>query len=121
MGFTSIKSLNMTAPNNMTSSANMTGSNMTTSDTSGSSAKMHLEQGIKALKSGDNQAAMIHLNAAKQVIVAGEATNDFEQEMKALENGDSNGASNYAFDLCGSSPSLKTRNYDKFNSPNLIF
>jgi len=28
-GFTSIKAQNMTAPNNMTSSANMTGSNMT--------------------------------------------------------------------------------------------
>ncbi len=92
MGFSSIKALNMTAPNNMTSSANMTGSNMTTSDTSGSSAKMHLEEGIKALKGGDNQAAMIRLNAAKQVMVAGEAMNHFEQEMKALENGDSSGA-----------------------------
>jgi hypothetical protein len=120
MGFTSIKALNMTAPNNMTSSANMTSSNMTTSDTSGSSAKMHLE-GIKALKSGDNQAAMIHLNAAKQAIVAGEEMNRFEQGLKALENGDSKGASNYAFDRCGSSPRLKTRIYDKFNSPNLIF
>jgi hypothetical protein len=95
MGFTSIKALNMTAPNNMTSSVNMTSSNMTTSDTSGSSAKMYLEEGIKAVKRSDNQAAMIHLNAAKEVMVPGEAMNHFEQGMKALENGDSNGAFMY--------------------------
>lgn len=50
---------------------------MTTSDASGRSAKMHLEGGIKALKSGDNQAAMIHLNAAKQGMVPGEANESF--------------------------------------------
>jgi cellobiose-specific phosphotransferase system component IIA len=84
----------MTAPNNMTSSANMTGSNMTTSDTSGSSAKMHLEEGIKALKSGDNEAAKTHLDAAKQAMTnaPGEAVKHFEEGMKALENGDSKGA-----------------------------
>ena len=28
--------------------------------------KMHLEEGLKALKNGDNQGAMMHLNAADQ-------------------------------------------------------
>ena len=27
--------------------------------------KMHLEEGLKALKSGDNQGAMMHLNASR--------------------------------------------------------
>ena len=76
----------------MTGSANMTGSNMTMSNASGSSAKMNLEEGIKALKNGDNQAAMTHLDAAKQAMVPGGAMNHFEQGMKALQNGDSNGA-----------------------------
>ena len=30
--------------------------------------KMHLDEGIKALKSGDNQGAMMHLNAADQAL-----------------------------------------------------
>ena len=93
-GFTSIKAQNTTAPNNMTSSANMTGSNMTTSDTSGSSAKMHLEEGIKALKSGDNESAKTHLDAAKQAMInaPGEAVKHFEEGMKAFNDGDSKGA-----------------------------
>ena len=91
-GITSIEAQNVTVPNNITSSANMTDSNMTTSDTSGSSARMDLQEGIKALKSGDTKTAMTHLDAAKQAMVPGEAMNHFEQGMKALENGDLNGA-----------------------------
>jgi exonuclease VII small subunit len=52
---------------------------------------MDLQEGIKALKSGDSQAAMSHLDAAKQAMVPGEAMNHFEQGVKALENGDLNG------------------------------
>jgi hypothetical protein len=93
LGLISVNAQNMTLPSNMTGSANMTGSNMTTTDTTSSNpAKMHLEEGIKALKSGDNQAAMTHLDAAKQAMVPGQAMDHFEQGMKALENGDSNGA-----------------------------
>jgi cellobiose-specific phosphotransferase system component IIA len=92
IGLNSVNALNMTSPNNMTGSANMTGSNMTMSNASGGSAKMHLEEGIKALKSGDNQIAMTHLHAARAAMVPGEAMNHFEQGLKALENGDSNGA-----------------------------
>jgi hypothetical protein len=29
---------------------------------------MHLDQGIQALKSGDNQGAMMHVNAADQAL-----------------------------------------------------
>jgi hypothetical protein len=34
----------------------------------GVTPKMHLDQGISALKSGDNQGALMHLNAADQVL-----------------------------------------------------
>ena len=61
-------------------SANMTGSNMTpTSDTFANSAKTQFEEGIKALESGDNQAAMTHLDASKQAMVPGQAMYHFEQ------------------------------------------
>lgn len=79
-GFNSINAQNIPTPNTMTRSANMTGSNMTTtSDTSVNSAKMKLEEGIKALESGDNQAAMTHLDASKQAMVPGQAMDHFEQ------------------------------------------
>jgi len=35
---------------------------------------------------------MTHLDAARAAMVPGEAMNHFEQGMKALENGNSNGA-----------------------------
>jgi len=87
-GFTSIKAQNITAPNNMTAS------NMTTSNTSGGSAKMHLEEAIKALESGNKDAASTHLTAAQQAI-AGEsdqAKMHFDEGMKAFSAGDTNGA-----------------------------
>ncbi|HET7283978.1 MAG TPA: hypothetical protein VFI70_04765 [Nitrososphaeraceae archaeon] len=33
-----------------------------------SSAKMHLDEGIKALQSGDTKGALMHLNVANQVL-----------------------------------------------------
>ncbi|MGC2382707.1 MAG: hypothetical protein WA631_06320, partial [Nitrososphaeraceae archaeon] len=38
------------------------------SSSSDQSAKMHLDQGISALKNGDNQGAMMHLEAADQAL-----------------------------------------------------
>ncbi len=76
-GFNSIRAQNMTAPNNMTGSA-----------------KMHIEEAIKALESGDKQAASTHLTAAQQA-VSGEsdqAKMHFGEGMKAFSSGDSNGA-----------------------------
>jgi hypothetical protein len=93
-GFTSIRAQNMTGPNNMTGSANMTGANMTTSGTSGGSAKTHIEEAIKALESGDKQAASTDLTAAQQAISgeSDQAKMHFGEGMKAFSSGDSNGA-----------------------------
>ena len=55
---------------------------------------MNLEEGIKALQSGDKQGAMNHLNAAKQVMTnaSPEAVKHFEEGMKDLAGGDMKGA-----------------------------
>ena len=66
----------------------------TTSNTSTSTAKMHLEEGIKLLKAGDKDSAMTHLSAA-QAAMGGASSNakmHFEEGMKALQAGDTNGA-----------------------------
>jgi hypothetical protein len=78
----------------MTGSTNMTGPNMTTSGTSGGSAKMHIDEAIKALDSGDKQAASTHLTAAQQTISgeSDQAKMHFGEGMKAFSSGDSNGA-----------------------------
>ncbi len=79
---------------NSTMSGNMTSGNATMSNTSGNSAKMHLEEGIKALQAGDKDSAMTHLSAA-QAAMSGASSNammHFEEGMKALQAGDTNGA-----------------------------
>ncbi len=89
--------INMTSGTNMTNttmSGNMTAGNATMSNTSGNSAKMHLEEGIKALQAGDKDSAMTHLSAA-QAAMSGASSNammHFEEGMKALQAGDTNGA-----------------------------
>jgi hypothetical protein len=47
---------------------NQTGGNLTGGGGNMVSAKMHLEEGIKSLQSGDSQAAMIHLKAADKAL-----------------------------------------------------
>lgn len=81
---------NMTTATNMTNAT--TAGNMTT--TSGGSVKTLLEDGIKALESGDKEGAMTQLSAAQQAMSGSppEAINHFEEGMKALESGDSKGA-----------------------------
>jgi galactose mutarotase-like enzyme len=83
---------NMTAGANMTNAT--TGGNMTTSNTSTSSAKMHLEEGIKALQSGDKEGATTHLGLAQQAMSGSspDAIMHFEEGMKALDSGDTKGA-----------------------------
>ena len=91
-GFSSIKA-QMIAPANNTGSANKTGANMTTSGTPGG-AKLHIQEAIKALESGDKQAATTHLTAA-QAAISGESDQakiHFGEGMKAFSAGDSNGA-----------------------------
>ena len=87
-GFVPIKAQYTTSPNNMT------GSNMTASNTSGGSAKMHLEEAIKALESGNKDAASTHLTAAQQAISgeSDQAKMHFNEGMKAFSAGDTNGA-----------------------------
>ena len=61
---------NASMTDNMTTGTNMTNAtasgNMTA--TSGGSAKTHLEDGIKALESGDKEAAMTQLTSAQKAI-----------------------------------------------------
>jgi hypothetical protein len=63
-----------------------------------SAAKMHLDQGIKALESGDNQGAKMHLDAADQALSGSSSSSDqsakmhLDQGIKALESGDNQGA-----------------------------
>jgi len=79
---------------NTTMGGNMTAGNATMSNTSGSSTKMHLEEGIKALQTGDKEGAMTQLKAAQQAMSESspEAIKRFEEGMKALSGGDTNGA-----------------------------
>ena len=90
IGFISVDAQNM-------SPGNMMGSNMTgnmTGNMMGGSAKMHLEEGIKALESGNIQAANMHLDFARQAMANSptNAVKHFEEGMKTLGAGDSNGA-----------------------------
>jgi hypothetical protein len=60
--------------------------------------KMHLEEGIKALKSGDSQGAIMHLDAADKGLASSSSSSDqsakmhLDQGIKALKSGDSQGA-----------------------------
>ena len=58
--------------------------------------KMHLDEGIKALKNGDNQGAMMHLNAADQGLSSSSSGQSAKMHLdagiQALKNGDNQGA-----------------------------
>ncbi len=43
----------------------------TSAQSSTSSGKMHLDEGIKALQGGDTQGAMMHLNLADKALASG--------------------------------------------------
>jgi hypothetical protein len=84
---------NTSMDDNMITGTNMTTGNVTMSNTSGSTAKMHLAEGIKALQSGDKEGAMTQLTAAQQAMSGSpEAIKHFEEGMKALSGGDSDSA-----------------------------
>jgi cellobiose-specific phosphotransferase system component IIA len=55
-------------------------------------AKMHLDEGIKALQGGDTNGAMTHLKAADDKLSAGQAKMHLDEGIKALQGGDTNGA-----------------------------
>jgi hypothetical protein len=79
---------------NLTTGTNMTAGNATMANTTGTSAKTQLEGGIKALQSGDKEAAMTQLTAAQQSMSGSspDAIMHFEEGMKALDSGDTKGA-----------------------------
>jgi len=87
---------NSSMTGNMSSATNTTNTTMTANmtATSGGSAKTQLEDGIKALESGDKEGAMTQLKAAQQAMSGSspDVIMHFEEGMKALEGGDSNGA-----------------------------
>jgi hypothetical protein len=66
---------------------------MTPGGMTAGSPKMHLEEGISALESGNIQMANMHLDFAKQVMGNApiNAGKHFEEGIKALDAGDSNG------------------------------
>ena len=94
-------SLNAQNVTNMTTGTNATVGNMTGGSTHISTARMQIEEGIKALQAGDNNSARTHLDAAHHELelvfetTAGgssNATKQFEEGMEALQTGDTNGA-----------------------------
>ena len=85
--------LNSVVAQNMTPGGMMAG-NMTPGGMMAISAKMHLEEGMKALESGNIQMAIIHLDFAKQAMAdaPSDAVKHFEEGMMALDAGNSSGA-----------------------------
>ena len=58
----------------------------------GMTPKMHLEEGIKALKADDKQGALTHLDAADQGITDQSAKMHLDEGIKALKADDTQGA-----------------------------
>ena len=51
-----------------------------------SAPKMHLDQGIKALESGDNQGAKMHLNAADQALAGSSSSRSIRKDALKSRN-----------------------------------
>jgi hypothetical protein len=67
----------------------------TTAFAQGMTPKLHLEEGLKALKAGDNQGALMHLGAADQGLTSPSdqsAKMHLDQGISALKAGDNQGA-----------------------------
>ncbi len=58
----------------------------------GMTPQMHLEEGIKSLKAGDNQGALTHLGAADQGLTDQSAKFHLDEGIKSLKAGDNQGA-----------------------------
>lgn len=58
----------------------------------GVTPKMHLEEGIKALKAGDTQGALMHLDEANKGISDQSAKMHLDEGIKALKANDNQGA-----------------------------
>jgi hypothetical protein len=85
------------ATTNQTS--NQTGGNMTTTAGGGgdqTTAKMHLDEAMKALQAGDTAGTEMHMGLADQALSEGEAKMHLGEAMKALQAGDTAGAQTHA-------------------------
>ena len=58
----------------------------------GMTPQVHLEEGIKAVKAGDSQGALMHLNAADQGLTDQSAKFHLDEGIKAVKAGDNQGA-----------------------------
>ena len=65
--------------------------NSTTTDDSGSNAKMHVDEALKALQSNDNSGATMHLYVASNS-TTGSAKMHVDEALKALQSDDNSGA-----------------------------
>jgi len=109
LAFAGPNSLDAQNATNMTTGINATNAtmgNMTGGSTHTSTAKMQIEEGIKALQTGDNISARTHLDAAHHALelvfedtitlptagASANATKHFDEGMDALQTGDTNGA-----------------------------
>jgi TolA-binding protein len=106
VGQNSLNAQNVTNMTNGTSATNATTDNMTGGSTHISTAKMQIEEGIKALQAGDNNSARTHLDAAHHELelvfentitlptagASANATKHFDEGMEALQTGDTNEA-----------------------------
>jgi hypothetical protein len=75
------------------------GGNMTTTASGGgdqATAKMHLDEAMKALQAGDTAGAEMHMGLANQVLSEGEPKMHLDEAMKALQAGDTAGAQTHA-------------------------
>jgi hypothetical protein len=102
----SLHAQNVTHMTNGTSATNATMGNVTGRSTHTTTAKMQIEEGIKALQAGDNNSARDHLSAAQHALelvfedtvtlptagASSKAIKDFDDGMNALQSGDINGA-----------------------------
>jgi hypothetical protein len=95
LGAISTSSLVM-AQSNTTSSgstANQTSSNATTNSTGATApnpTKMHVDESLKALQSGDHQGGVMHMQEAAKT-ATGTAKMHVDESLKALQSGDHQG------------------------------
>lgn len=94
---TNVGSFASASTTNQTS--NQTGGNMTTTAGGGgdqATAKMHLDEAMKALQAGDTAGAEMHMGLADQALSEGEAKMHLGEAIKALQAGDTAGAQTHA-------------------------
>jgi hypothetical protein len=105
-GWNSVNAQNSTTLTTGTNATGTTAGNMIGGNNHTATAKMQIEEGIKALQAGDNNSARDHLDSAKHALelvfeetitlptanATSKAIKHFEEGMNTLQAGDTNGA-----------------------------